>query len=768
MLAARIRVVGIVQGVGFRPFVYRLAVSKGLKGYVRNLGGSEVEIYVEGTKSAIESFLEDLKAKKPAPALIEEVEVEYVKPIGCEKFEIKPSGKLKSRFSMIPPDLAICDDCLREVLDPRTRWYRYPFNSCAWCGPRYSMMYDVPYDRCNTSMNAFPLCGECRREYEDPNNIRRFHAQGISCPRCGPRVWLVDKNGERVECEDPILEAAKLVDEGYIVAIKGLGGFHLAALATDDSVVAELRKRKRRPQKPFAIMALNVEVVERIAEVTDEAKAILRSPERPIVLLPKKEGSPLSELVAPGLSHVGVMTAYTALHYLLLEVTRDKFLIMTSGNSHGKPICTKNEEALAKLRGIADYFLLHNREIVHRVDDSVARFTAGDLVLIRRARGYAPTWFRVPFEYHKPVVALGAELQNAAALAVEDKIIVAQYFGDMDEYENLKFLEETMDFLVKAYSINLKDAIIVHDKHPAYSTTKLARELSEKSGAEIVAVQHHVAHIASAMASHKDSSAAVGIAIDGLGYGDDATVWGGEVIAIVPGEGYERVGRLELVPMPGGDRAVDYPARMLIGFLFKALGPRKASSLVDKLGLASMLPYGDLEAKIALQQCTRSPMTSSLGRALDAAAALLGICWRRTYEGEPAMKLEAKGLKGALIKGVEAPITNSGGLLEVKTTELFKQTLDLMENYSVSDVARTFQYALARALAEIAIEVAREYKVKRIYVSGGAAVNEIITSCIRSVAESEGLEVRLPRRIPAGDGGICLGQAYALRLLPLL
>ena len=446
--AKRILISGIVQGVGFRPFVYRLASKFNLNGYVRNLGGSEVEIYVEGTLNFIEAFILALKKEKPPSAKIDSIIIEDTLPIGVNEFKILRSGTVSKLYSMIPPDFGICEHCLSEILDPESRYYQYPFNSCAWCGPRFSIIERIPYDRENTSMNDFPLCEDCMREYTDPNNIRRFHIQGISCPKCGPRVWLTSKNGEAIETNDPIKEVAKLLDEGYIVAVKGLGGFHIASLASDDEVVMKLRKRKRRRYKPFALMALNIEVTRKIVEVDEKSKEILLSPERPIILLPEREDSPVSKHVAPGLDKQGVMLPYTGLHYLLLMNTRDKFLIMTSGNKRGKPMCTDEDCAFKRLSEIADFFLLHNRRIINRVDDSVIRFTDGELTLIRRGRGYAPLWIKIPFKLKKKIVAFGAELQNAGAVAFDDKVVLTQFIGDTDEVENLSYLEKTLRFFM--------------------------------------------------------------------------------------------------------------------------------------------------------------------------------------------------------------------------------------------------------------------------------------------------------------------------------
>ena len=749
--AKRIRVTGIVQGVGFRPFVYRIAVSRGLKGYVLNLGGSEVEVWVEGSPEAIEGFLEDLRSKRPPPARIDELVVEDVKPNGYAKFEIRRSGSRVRVYSQVPPDFGVCSDCLREVLDPSSRWYRYPFNSCAWCGPRFSMMYSVPYDRRNTAMRRFPLCEDCLREYRDPTNTRRFHAQGISCPKCGPRLFLVDRDGREIH-GDPIVEAARLIDEGYIVAVKGIGGFHIAALATDDEIVGELRRRKKRPQKPFALMALSIDIVKRIADPGEIHVKLMLGAERPIVLVPKKPGSPVSDLVAPGLSELGVMLAYTPLHYLLLRETRDKFLIMTSGNPPGLPIVKDNEEALRKLAGIADYFLLHNREIVNRVDDSVVRITDGEPALIRRSRGYAPLWFRLPFKLKNKVLALGAMLTNAGAIGFDDYAVLTQYVGDCDNVENIDFLLSALDFLKKVY--RFEEDVVASDMHPTYPTTLVAEALSSRNDISHVKLQHHHAHVASAMASNRIGleEEVLGIAIDGVGYGLDGQVWGGESL-LTTYTAFQRVAHLEYIPLPGGDKATERPARIVAGLLFERMG-EDGVKLSLKLGLDKRLPGGTKELWVAARTAASSPRASSAGRFLDAVSALLGICWLRTYEGEPAMKLEAASRGGALVPGLRLEYEAKGEHYVVLVGDFIMALVDRLGHEPVKDLAYTAQYLLGKALAEAGLEATG---ARTIVVSGGAAVNDYIVRGIRDSARGRA-RVLLPKGVPPGDGGVALGQ----------
>ena len=751
--ARKLRIIGIVQGVGFRPFVYRLATSYDLKGYVINLGGSEVEVWVEGPVESIENFIRDLNLRKPPTAIIENLEVEKARPRGYKEFKILKSEKKATVYSAIPPDFGICEHCMKEVLDSGSRWYLYPFNSCAWCGPRFSMMYTILYDRENTAMRDFPLCKDCLKEYSDPSNIRRFHAQGISCPKCGPKVFLTTKDGEEID-GDPIVTAAKLIDEGYIVAIKGVGGFHIASLASDDSVVAVLRKRKRRPQKPFALMTLDENTVFLIANPSLKHLELLRRLERPIVLLPKKEDSPVSELVAPGLNYLGIMLPYTSLHYLLLEQTKDRFLIMTSGNPPGLPIVKDNDKALAKLKHIADYFLLHNREIVNRVDDSVIRLSAGEVMMLRRSRGYVPYWFRLPFKLKRKVVAFGAMLANTGAVAFDEYVIPTQYVGDCENLENLDFLLSSLEFLEDAYKLNPE--VIVSDKHPNYLTTTLAGRISRENNKPHLKVQHHHAHIVSAMASNKlpQNAEVTGIAIDGVGYGDDGSIWGGEILHVTYYD-YSREGHLEYLPLPGGDRATVWPARIIVGFLAEKLGVEEAIAEAKKLNISKMLPYGEREIAVSAKITGESPRASSVGRFLDAVSALLGVCWHRTYEGEPAMKLEAAAYGGALIDELKLEYEERDNVAVILTGEFIEKIIEIKDKQSLRDLAYTTQYSLGKALAEIAIE---KHRSLPIVVSGGAAVNDYILKGIKDVIAGKTALI-LPKSIPAGDGGISLGQA---------
>jgi hydrogenase maturation protein HypF len=740
MKAYRIYAVGVVQGVGFRPYVKLLADRVGVRGYVRNLGGGEVEIFVEG--EGADAFVEALRRERPRAIVLEELLVEEARPMGHRAFEILKSEERSLALSNIPPDLAICDDCLAEVLSGDERRRLYPFNSCSFCGPRFSVMRRLPYDRENTSWSAFPMCDKCREEYSNPRvgGLRRFFYQGISCRRDGPRTRLLGADGRDVAAEDPVAEAARLIDRGRIVAVKGIGGYHVFANARRDDVVAELRRRKRRPSQPFAVMALDLDVAKALVELDEKAAELLTSPQRPIVLLPKREDSPVSPLVSPGLDKEGVFLPYTALQYLLLSHTRGKFAIATSGNVHGEPMCTELSCVFSRLGKVVDYVLDHDLEIVHRVDDSVVRFTRGAPVFLRRSRGYAPAWIRIPRRLKKPAVAFGADLQTAGGVAFEDKAVLTQYIGDLDSFDALQDLDRELRWFIEAYK--LKDFVLICDLNPAYNSTKLCRSWKEELGAEMYTVQHHHTHALSAAADAGLDEPFVAIAIDGVGYGTDGMAWGGEVL-FVEGARFVRERHLPYVPMPGGDLAALRPGRMAAAYFHAALGEIPDS-------LAEALPGGAAELAIVERELKNPRIyTSSAGRFLDAVAVALGIAQERTYEGEPAIKLEAAARSGRLLP------------LEAEDqVELFAEMVERIGSVPVRDLAYTAQYKLGSILGRWACEVAERRGTKAVAVSGGAAVNDIIMSAVAEEVEGCGFVLKQQRRAPPGDGGIALGQIY--------
>jgi len=758
MKAIKLRITGIVQGVGFRPFIKRAAIKADVKGYVKNLGGGEVEIHIEGSEESINQFMKLLIHEKPPPVRIDSITALDTEPTGFKEFRIARSDQKRLLLSEIPQDLGMCDKCLEEVLDPSSRWYGYAFNSCAWCGPRYSMIYSLPYDREKTSMNEFPLCDECRREYEDLWNERRYHAQGISCPRCGPRLKLLDNDLREIKVNDPIRAAAELIESGKIVAIKGVGGFHIACLASSDEVVLELRRRKRRPRKPFALMALNIEIAKKLVEVSSDAEKLLLSQVKPIVILPRRTGSPASRLIAPELRTLGVMLPYTPLHYLLLSRTNDRFLVMTSGNLYGDPMIS-DDSKLSELSKVADYILTHNRKIVRRIDDSVIRLTYGGAVILRSGRGISPRTIKLPFKLGYGVAAFGAELQTAGAIGVEDRIILAPFSGDTDNPLVLREHESSIKFLMKSYGLQESKPIIAVDMHPSYSSRKAAEKLAARKSLELRLIQHHFAHIASAMAEwgHDPEEAALGIAIDGVGYGVDGSIWGGEIIAW-NGESFLRLGHLEYHVMPGGDLATRYPLRMLSSILSKFMSYEEVRGLFEERGFLSKMRHGARELEACLKVSKEGkPLTSSTGRFLDSVSALLGLCFERTYEGEPAIILEESSFNGIPLKVDIDLVKEDGGEKIILTSKLMELIVERLDGERCMNLAYSAQYLLGKALGEAAASIAKSLEVKSLYVSGGAAVNQII---LQGIADGSGLELRVNRRIPANDGGIAVGQVY--------
>ncbi|MCC6040889.1 MAG: carbamoyltransferase HypF [Desulfurococcaceae archaeon] len=765
--ALRLVITGLVQGVGFRPFVSRLARELRLRGYVRNIGGGEVELWIEGPEPYIEEFIAGLINEKPPPAIIEQVFFEEEGAQHYNDFYIEPSGENKYVRSIIPPDLAICKHCLEEILDPNNRRYMYPFNSCAWCGPRFSMIYKIPYDRENTAMKKYSLCSHCESEYKNPANTRRYHAQGISCPRDGPKLALLDRDFKRVECKDPILVAAKLIDEGYIVGVKGLGGYHIAALATSDDVVLELRRRKKRPTKPFAIMGLNTDVLKRLVRVDPEDELLLNSPQAPILLLPKQPDTPVSQYVSPGLVHEGVFIAYTPLHYILLLHTRDKFLIMTSGNVSGEPMCRDEECAKTRLSKIVDYFLIHDREIVNRVDDSVIRKTGGNYVVLRRSRGYAPAWITLPFNLSGEYIAFGGDLDNVGGVGFENRVVLTQYIGDLDSLNAQRDLVKYLEFLVKSYHVGSGvKPIVVVDKHPRLYSRVLGLRYAAESGLEYVEVQHHYAHVLSTVVDAEVEGKVAGLAIDGVGWGDDGTIWGGEVLVISTERySYRRTGSIDRLPLTS-DRDAYIPIRVLSAYLTKrGFEWREIEKTLLSLNAPSRIIHEALSSHTLV---TRGKFTwaSSTGRLLDMIMSIIDPAVERTYEGEPAIRLEALGARAEKAVYIDDyRVVSDNSIYKLDYSGLVDWVLQNKDTMSPYVLARSFLYSLGVAFGELITLSTKGLGVESIVLAGGAAVNELIYMGVHERLREEGLIPKLPRRVPLGDGGLALGQVIAADLL---
>jgi hydrogenase maturation protein HypF len=752
-LRVKLDVSGIVQGVGFRPFVYRNAVKHGLAGYVRNRGDAGVEVLLEGDRQGIEWFMADLAADKPPLARIDRIKRTVLSDANdYSTFTIiKSSQEAETPGSVIPPDVAICNQCLSELRDPKNPRFDYFFITCTDCGPRFTIIERLPYDRENTTMKEFPLCGFCQKEYSDPAN-RRFHAQTVACPTCGPKAYLSTSGGEPMEVDDPVREAGRLLSEGSIVAVKGYGGFHIAASTTLEEPLYRLRETKHRHEKPFAIMTKTLDAAKTFAEVSAVEQDLLTSPMRPIVLLNKSPTYNLSPQVAPHLHNVGVMLAYTGLHYMLFDQVEDTSFVMTSANPPNQPIVNDNEEALKVLGRTVDYFLFHNRKIAHRCDDSVIRVHSAHPVFLRRSRGYAPAPIRLKHKSKRCIVGLGAELNNTSCLLLDDKAFISQHIGDVENIETQSFLQEATGHL--QCLINSRAEVVACDLHPKFTTTRLAKDLAEPQGLPLVQVQHHHAHAAALLAEH-GLDEIVAVACDGYGYGSDGGAWGGEILYCTSkSPKFDRLAHLEHQLLLGGDLASRYPVRLAAAMLYKA-GVDVADWLLKK---SDRLPNGEREAVFLLDQLKRGVgaiQTTSCGRVLDAVSALLGLCDLRGYEGEPAMKLESAAVCGRDVLQLKPQIY--GNMLG--TSYLVKAIYDHLGGVSVADLAYTAHAYIAEGLASLAVEQAIEEGTKNVGFTGGAACNQILAQHMRRVVEAAGLRFWVHEAVPAGDGGVSFGQA---------
>jgi hydrogenase maturation protein HypF len=626
---ASVQTEGIVQGVGFRPFVYDLAVRHELTGWVLN-DERGVRIEVEGEADRVHSFISDLSCPPPL-AVVERQQVTYLPPVGSTAFQIRESVAGEERFALISPDMALCEDCRRELLNPRDRRFRYPFINCTNCGPRFTIIEDIPYDRAKTTMASFEMCPDCSREYHDPED-RRFHAQPNACPICGPQVRLLDNTGGAVSSTDPIRETVALLTAGKILAIKGLGGFHLACDAAYEEAVALLRGRKYREDKPFALMCRDIKVIEGICLVDDASRDLLTSRERPIVILTRRAGAGVARSVAPGQGTLGVMLPYAPLHHLLFSNGLAS-LVMTSGNVSDEPIAYKDAEAVTRLGGIADFFLVHDREIHTRCDDSVVKPFRGKATFMRRARGFVPFPIRLQ-RWGKSVLACGAELKNTFCLTKGNYAFLSHHIGDLENFETMRSFEEGIALMKRLFQI--EPEAVVHDLHPDYLSTRYALEQAGATGMPTIGVQHHFAHALSCMAEHGLEGPALAVVMDGTGYGEDGTVWGGEFLRVTV-DGYIRLGHLRTIPLPGGDKAAKEPWRMAAAYLERVFGSVEKADIpfVHGIDLArwSLL-------REAMLSGINAPLCSSTGRLFDAVSALLGVREQVNYEGQAAIELE--------------------------------------------------------------------------------------------------------------------------------
>jgi hydrogenase maturation protein HypF len=740
-------VTGTVQGVGFRPFVYRLAAAGALAGWVRNEPGG-VQIEVEGPEAALDAFARDLEAKAPAQARIASVGESRLEPAGLRGFAIEESAFGDGAAAFIPPDIATCGDCLAEMDDPSDRRHRYPFLNCTNCGPRYTIVRAVPYDRPQTTMAPFAMCPDCRREYEDPAD-RRFHAQPTACPVCGPRLALADAEGRPKGAEDPLAAAVGCLAKGGILAVKGLGGFHLACDAGNGEAVGELRRRKRREEKPFAVMAADAEAAERFAEISPAERRLLESPERPIVLLGKRAGGPVAEGVAPRSRTWGVMLPYAPLHHLLLRGSYPA-LVMTSGNLADEPIACRNDEALRRLRGIADLFLLHDRDIETRADDSIARVMEGRETVLRRSRGYVPRPV-ILRSAGPPVLALGADLKNAVCLTRRDAAVLSHHVGDLGNAEALEAFRAAVEHLRRL--LGVEPEAVACDLHPRYFSTRHAAAFP---GLPRIDVQHHHAHAASVMAENGIAGPLIGVTLDGTGFGTDGTVWGGEFLVAGLGD-FRRVAHLETVPMPGGDAAAREGWRMAVAHLRQALGNPSAEEL------AAFLPsVGRERVAIAVRMIERNvncARTSSMGRLFDAVSAIAGVATASAFEGQAAMELEGAAGSG---EGEPYPFSfrEEGGADVIETGPLIRAVArDAGDGAGAAAISRNFHRTVAEIVVRTCERIRKREGLGRAALSGGCFQNELLLSACSAGLRGAGFQIFTHSQVPPNDGGIALGQA---------
>jgi hydrogenase maturation protein HypF len=737
---------GIVQGVGFRPFVFGLASRFGLGGFVRNENGS-VKIEVEGEPAALDQFVAELSAHPPALARIEELTCGAIDALGEREFQIELSAGGGSDGSVfISPDVATCDDCLRELFDPADRRYLYPFINCANCGPRLTIVTGAPYDRHRTTMASFAMCRECQQEYDNPRD-RRFHAQPTCCPRCGPRLELVGAEGDPLPC------VAEALRGGRIVAIKGLGGFHLACNALDESAVQTLRGRKHREEKPFALMVADVAAAAALCEVSSLEAELLSSPRRPIVLLHRRTpaGLPFADSIAPGNPYLGVMLPYTPLHHLLLREVNGLPLVMTSANQSDEPIAFENDDALRRLNTIADLFLLHDRAIHVRCDDSVTRMAGEAELPLRRSRGYAPQPIRLPQRCAVPTLAVGGQLKGTFALGRDDQAFVSHHLGDLDHYEAFKAFQRDVKLYEQLFQVQPKR--IVHDLHPDYASTAYARRRAAEEGITLLGVQHHHAHMASCMAEHGLKEPVIGVSFDGTGFGPDGAIWGGEFL-VGDYATYQRAAHLRYVPMPGGDAAIREPWRMAMAHLLDAD--------CDDGILHNRIPEPSRKTvRQMIQRGFNTPRTSSAGRLFDAVAALAAVRDHVSYEGQAAIELEwlATSDHTSDVYPFAAEKIDEPSPIQIDTRPIIREIIhDLRRGVFSAQIARRFHSTMVELIAVVCRQLRKTSGLNTVVLSGGVFMNVLLSTETTARLKAEKFRVFSHCQIPPNDGGLSFGQ----------
>jgi len=749
---AKLLVKGIVQGVGFRPFIYNLAKAYSLKGWVLN-STEGVSIEVEGERKVLADFVDQVQQKVPPLASIDSIDVKYLPPAGYNTFVIRHSKGDKSKYVKISPDVCTCADCLSELFDPQDRRYRYPFLNCTNCGPRFTIIKDIPYDRENTTMHGFKMCPSCQAEYDDPAN-RRFHAQPNACAVCGPSVTLEDLRGE-IKCDDPIKRAIEFLCAGRIIAVKGLGGFHLACDAENDDAVKALRERKRRTFKPFAIMSASLEWTQQYCCVSEEERRLLETIQRPIVLLKKLPDCPISEFVAPNNNYLGVMLPYTPLHYLLLDSPL-LALVMTSGNISEEPIAIDNEEAKRRLADLADHFLVHNRDIRTRCDDSVAQVQQGHQIMIRRSRGYAPYPVDLDFSM-KEILACGPELKNTFCLTKDNHAFLSHHIGDLQNVEAYNSYQDAIEHYKSLFRI--KPEVLAYDLHPEYLSTKYA--LAQKD-VQLVGVQHHHAHVVSCMAENGLDQQVIGVACDGMGYGTDGAIWGCEFLLADRGS-FRRRASLEYIPLPGGEAAIKEPYRMAISYLYSAFGGdfvNVDTPLLKRVDGKKIEMLGKM-----IQRGINAPLTSSCGRLFDAVSSLVGVRDTVTYEAQAAIELEMIAASGVLeaysykIEETADSVPYPSSLI-INVREMFREIiLDLKQKVPEEVISAKFHNTVANFIVSVCERIRAESEINQIVLSGGTFQNRYLVTRICGQLRKREFVPYFHKRVPTNDGGVSLGQA---------
>ena len=748
---------GVVQGVGFRPYIYNLATRFSLSGFVQN-DSSGVFIDVEGCDSSVDEFLTCLAKSPPPHAIIEDIHYTTLPPKGYKDFIIEESAIKETNTTMICADISTCPDCLKELFDTMDRRYRYPFINCTNCGPRFTIVKDIPYDRINTTMSSFNMCHNCNSEYHDPQN-RRFHAQPNACPVCGPQLMLLNNEGFTVQTQDPISTVCTLLQDGKIVAVKGLGGYHIACDALNSKSVSLLRKRKYREDKPFAVMMENIETVNKFCFVNAKEETLLLSTQRPIVLLKKKSDCAIPHDIAPDNLYLGVMLPYTPLHHLIIKESGLP-LVMTSGNVSDEPIAYKDNEALERLKGIADYFLVHDREIFMRCDDSVVKVVEDKETIIRRSRGYAPFPVRLQYAFPKPVLACGAFLKNTFCLARGNHAFLSHHIGDLENTETMNSYETAIEHYKRLFSI--EPEMIAYDLHPEYLSTKYA--LAQRDDMFKIGVQHHHAHIVSCMAENGIHHKVIGVAFDGLGYGDDGKFWGGEFL-IADFSEYERAGHLDYVPMPGGEQAIKEPWRIAISYLHHMYGNDIPMLLLFNTPKFMKEKNDTLEILFKmLSRKINSPLTSSMGRLFDGVASLLCLLHSVNYEGQAAVKLELiadERETGHYPFGIN---TNAGAhcnmLIVIQWQPVIKHLIeDMQHGIASSIISARFHNSIVDMVYQVCMILRDSKGINNVVLSGGVFQNNFLFSRLVKKLKLQGFTVYSHKKVPCNDGGLSLGQA---------